>query len=98
MGEILVQDENLRSSDEVLALDGGPWNKSDKFVVDQKSAEKRPTVVLTQRQKNKKAQKLGYVRVPVLPHRFKKCVTCGCQHAGKECWWCNNKYSSSSSK
>ena len=53
--EILAQDESLRNPDEVLALDGGPWNKSDKFVADQKSAEKRLTVVLTQRQKNKKA-------------------------------------------
>ena len=66
-GEILAQDENLRNPDEVLALDSGPWNKSDKFVADQKSAEKRPTVVLTQRQKNKKARKLGYVRATYFP-------------------------------
>ena len=34
IGEILAQNENLRNPDEVLALDSGPWNKSDKFVVD----------------------------------------------------------------
>ena len=47
VGEILAQDENLRNPDEVLALDSGPRNKSDKFVADQKSAEKRPATVLT---------------------------------------------------
>ena len=52
MGEILVQDENLRSSDEVLTLDSGPMIKSDKFMDDQKNAEKRLAIVLTQRQKN----------------------------------------------
>ena len=85
MGEILVQDENLRSSDEVLTLDSGPKIKSDKFMDNPKNAEKRPTIVLTQRQKNKKAQKLRYVRALVLPHRFKKCVTYGHQHTSKEC-------------
>ena len=55
VGEILARDENLRNPDEVLALDSSPRNKSDKFVADQKSVEKRLTIVLTQRQKNKKA-------------------------------------------
>ena len=36
-------------------------------MANQKSAEKRPTVVLTQRQKNKKARKLGYVRATYFP-------------------------------
>ena len=47
--EILVQEENLRNPYKVLALDSGPKNKSDRCVADQKSAEKRPTVVLTQK-------------------------------------------------
>ena len=47
--EILAQEENLRNPYKVLALDSDPKNKSDRFVADQKSAEKRPTVVLTQR-------------------------------------------------
>ena len=38
VGEILVQDENLRSSDEVLTLDSGPKIKSDKFMDDPKNA------------------------------------------------------------
>ena len=74
-----------------MTLDSGLRNKSDRFVVDQKSAEKRPATVLTQRQKNKKAQNLGYVHAPILSHNFKKCVTCGRQHSSRECWWCSEK-------
>ena len=66
-GEILTQDENLRNPEEVLALDSSLRNKSDKFVADQKSVEKRSAVVLTQRQKNKKAQKLRYVCILYFP-------------------------------
>ena len=47
--EILAQEENLRNPYMVLALDSGLKNKSDRFMADQKSAEKRPATVLTQR-------------------------------------------------
>ena len=91
VGEILAQDGNLKNLVEVLIFVNGPRNKSGRFVVDQKSTEKRPATVLTQRQKNKKVQKFGYVRAPVLPHKLKKCVTCGHQHPGRECWRCSGK-------
>ena len=89
VGEILAQDGN---SNEVLVFSSGPKIKSDKFMDDQKNAEKRLATVLIQRQKNKEAQKLGYVSAPVLSHKFKKCVTCGRQHPDKECWRCNGKF------
>ena len=88
VGEISAQDGN---SNEVLVFSSDPRIRSDRSVVEQKSTEKRPTAVLTQRQKNKKARKLGYVRTPVLPYNFTKCVTCGCRHSGKECWRCSGK-------
>ena len=47
VGEILAQDENVRNPVEVLALDSGLRNKSDKFAANQKSAEKKTVVVLT---------------------------------------------------
>ena len=46
VGEILAQYGDLI---EVLIFVSGQRNKSDRFVVDQKSTKKRPTAVLTQR-------------------------------------------------
>ena len=52
VGEILTQDGN---SNKALVFSSDPRNKSDRSVVEQKSTKKRPTIILIQRQKDKKA-------------------------------------------
>ena len=88
VGEIPTQDGN---SNKVLVFSSNLRIKSNRSVVEQKSTEKRPATVLTQRQKDKKARKLGHIRTPILPHNSTKCVTCSRQHPSKECWRCSDK-------
>ena len=46
VGEMLAQDGN---SNEVLVFSSGPRDKSDRFVVNQKSTKKRSATVSTQK-------------------------------------------------
>ena len=59
--------------------------ENDRFMVEQKSAGKRPMPTLTYQQKGKQISKVGPACAPIPPQIFTTCTTCGCQHPGKEC-------------
>ena len=65
--------------------------ENDRFMVEQKSAGKRPMPTLAYQQKGKQICKVGPARASIPPQTLTTCATYGHQHPSKECWKCSGK-------